>query len=104
MSTNPFSLPALVGKTPLIELKKINPNKNVRLLGKLEGNNPGGSVKDRAAYYMMKNALEAGFINSSSKLIEPTSGNTGIALAMIASYKGLKNRVSHARKFFCGKD
>ncbi len=85
-----FSLSSLIGNTPLIELKRLNPNKNVRLFGKLEGNNPGGSVKDRAAYYMMKNALEAGFINSSSKLIEPTSGNTGIALSMIASYKRLQ--------------
>ncbi|MBP6411569.1 MAG: cysteine synthase CysM [Pseudarcicella sp.] len=73
-----------VGNTPLVELKKINPNPNVTIYGKLEGHNPGGSVKDRAAYGMIKGALERGEINSQSQLIEATSGNTGIALAMIA--------------------
>lgn len=78
------SLLDLVGNTPLVELKKINPNPNVRLFGKLEGNNPGGSVKDRAAYSMIKGALDRGEIRPGMKLIEATSGNTGIALAMIA--------------------
>lgn len=73
-----------IGNTPLVELKRINPNPNVKLLVKLEGNNPGGSVKDRAAYGMIKGALDEGKITSSSRLIEATSGNTGIALAMIA--------------------
>lgn len=78
------SLLDLVGNTPLVELKRINPNPNVRLFGKLEGNNPGGSVKDRAAYSMIKGALDRGEIKPGMKLIEATSGNTGIALAMIA--------------------
>jgi cysteine synthase B len=74
----------LVGNTPLVELNRINPNPKVKLYGKLEGNNPGGSVKDRAAYSMIKGALDRGEINSGTRLIEATSGNTGIALAMIA--------------------
>ncbi|HEV7378263.1 MAG TPA: cysteine synthase CysM [Dyadobacter sp.] len=78
------SLLELVGNTPLVELKSINPNPKVKLYGKLEGNNPGGSVKDRAAYSMIKGALDRGEIKESTKLIEATSGNTGIALAMIA--------------------
>lgn len=75
----------LVGNTPLVELKKLNPNKKVTIYGKLEGNNPGGSVKDRAAYGMIKGALDRGEIKEGITLIEATSGNTGIALAMIAS-------------------
>jgi cysteine synthase B len=78
------SLLDLVGNTPLVELKRINPNPNVRIFGKLEGNNPGGSVKDRAAYSMIKGALDRGEIKPGMKLVEATSGNTGIALAMIA--------------------
>lgn len=74
----------LVGNTPLVELKNIPNNKNVTIYAKLEGDNPGGSVKDRAAYGMIKGALERGDIRPGIKLIEPTSGNTGIALAMIA--------------------
>jgi len=75
----------LVGNTPLVALKKLNPNKNVTIYGKLEGNNPGGSVKDRAAYGMIKGAIDRGEIKEGITLIEATSGNTGIALAMIAS-------------------
>ncbi|WP_159472626.1 cysteine synthase CysM [Dyadobacter sp. 3J3] len=74
----------LVGNTPLVELNRINPNPNVKLYGKLEGNNPGGSVKDRAAYSMIKGAMDRREIKPGTKLIEATSGNTGIALAMIA--------------------
>jgi cysteine synthase B len=79
----------LVGNTPLVELKKITVNKGVTIYGKLEGNNPGGSVKDRAAYGMIKGAIERGEIRDGVKLIEATSGNTGIALAMIASLFGV---------------
>lgn len=75
----------LIGNTPLVEIKKLNTNPNVKIFGKLEGNNPGGSVKDRAAFNMINSALQRGEINPNSKLIEATSGNTGIALAMIAS-------------------
>jgi cysteine synthase B len=80
----------LIGETPMAEIKKLNPNPNVRIFGKLEGNNPGGSVKDRAAKNMIKSALERGDIKSGTKLIEATSGNTGIALAMIACLYGLE--------------
>ena len=75
----------LVGNTPLVELTNVTNNKNVTIFGKLEGNNPGGSVKDRAAYGMIKGAMLRGEIKEGIKLIEATSGNTGIALAMIAS-------------------
>lgn len=74
----------LVGNTPMVELKRINPNSAVKIYGKMEGDNPGGSVKDRAAYGMIKGALERGEVKPGMKLIEATSGNTGIALAMIA--------------------
>jgi S-sulfo-L-cysteine synthase (O-acetyl-L-serine-dependent) len=74
----------LVGKTPLVEIQRLNPNPNVKIFAKLEGNNPGGSVKDRPALNMIKSALERGDIKAGTKLIEATSGNTGIALAMIA--------------------
>lgn len=74
----------LIGNTPLVESTTLIQNKNVKLLLKLEGNNPGGSVKDRAAYNMIKSAIDRGDIKKGDKLIEATSGNTGIALAMIA--------------------
>jgi len=80
----------LVGNTPLVELSRLNPNKRVRIVGKLEGNNPGGSVKDRAALSMIKGAIERGDIKRGTRLIEATSGNTGIALAMIAGMYGLE--------------
>jgi cysteine synthase B len=80
----------LVGNTPLVELSTIPTNKGVKVYGKLEGNNPGGSVKDRAAYGMIKGAIDRGEIKDGIKLIEATSGNTGIALAMIASLFGVE--------------
>lgn len=79
-----YKLVELIGNTPLIETTRLIENKNVKLLLKLEGNNPGGSVKDRAAYNMIASAIERGDIKKGDKLIEATSGNTGIALAMIA--------------------
>lgn len=79
----------LIGNTSLVEIKRLNPNPNVKIFGKLEGNNPGGSVKDRAALNMIKSAMDRGDIKADTKLIEATSGNTGIALAMIASLFGL---------------
>jgi cysteine synthase B len=78
------SLLDFIGKTPLVELKNIVSKPKVKLLAKLEGNNPGGSVKDRAAYFMIKGAMDRGELRPGIKLIEATSGNTGIALAMIA--------------------
>ncbi|MCL4151429.1 UNVERIFIED_CONTAM: hypothetical protein GTU68_024405, partial [Idotea baltica] len=80
----------LIGNTPLINIQHLNPNKSVTIYGKLEGQNPGGSVKDRAAYGMIKGALDRKEIESGDQLIEATSGNTGIALAMIAQSMGLK--------------
>ncbi|WP_373058299.1 cysteine synthase CysM [Zunongwangia sp. H14] len=78
------SILKLIGNTPLVKANTLVKNPGVALYFKLEGQNPGGSVKDRAAYNMIKSALDRGEINSNSKLIEATSGNTGIALAMIA--------------------
>ena len=85
----PHKLQFLVGNTPLVLSSVLNTNPGVQLLFKLEGQNPGGSVKDRAALNMISNALERGEINEETPLIEATSGNTGIALAMIASVYGL---------------
>jgi cysteine synthase B len=79
----------LIGNTPLVELQRIPVNKKVTIYAKLEGQNPGGSVKDRAAYNMIKSALERGDIKPGDKLVEATSGNTGIALAMIAQVMGV---------------
>lgn len=79
----------LIGNTPLVTAKKINPNPNVNLLFKLEGQNPGGSVKDRPALNMIKSGLERGDFDGNTKLIEATSGNTGIGLAMVAGIFGL---------------
>ncbi|WP_035335794.1 cysteine synthase CysM [Dokdonia sp. PRO95] len=79
-----------IGNTPIVKSIALNTNPNVSLYFKLEGDNPGGSVKDRAAYNMIKSALDSGAIDKSTKLIEATSGNTGIALAMIAAIYGLE--------------
>jgi S-sulfo-L-cysteine synthase (O-acetyl-L-serine-dependent) len=78
-----------VGNTPMVELQKMNPNPRVKIYAKLEGNNPGGSVKDRPALNMIKSALERGDINRDTKLIEATSGNTGIAMALMAKLFGI---------------
>ena len=80
----------LIGNTPLAEITKLNPNPNVRLFAKLEGNNPGGSVKDRASLNMIRSAIERGEIKEGTRLVEATSGNTGIALAMIAGLYNLE--------------
>lgn len=74
----------LIGNTPLVKAQTLVDNPKVQLYFKLEGQNPGGSVKDRAAYNMIKSALDRGDITKETKLIEATSGNTGIALAMVA--------------------
>lgn len=78
-----------IGNTPLVEITQCHTNPNVRIFAKLEGNNPAGSVKDRPALNMIRSAMERGDIKKGDKLIEATSGNTGIALAMIASMYGL---------------
>ena len=79
-----------IGDTPLVELTNINTNPDIKIFGKLEGNNPGGSVKDRPAYYMIKKAEESGKLTKDKIILEPTSGNTGIAIAMIGAAKGYK--------------
>lgn len=79
-----------IGNTPLVEIQRLNPNPQVKIFAKLEGNNPGGSVKDRAALNMIRSAIERGEIKKGTKLVEATSGNTGIALAMIAAIYGLE--------------
>lgn len=85
----PNSILDLIGNTPLVMSKVLNSNPNVKLLFKLEGHNPGGSVKDRPAFNMIKSGLDRGDFDQNSKLIEATSGNTGIALAMAAGIYGL---------------
>jgi S-sulfo-L-cysteine synthase (O-acetyl-L-serine-dependent) len=91
---NAPTIEATIGHTPLVRLQRIDHVENARrgnvVLGKLEGNNPGGSVKDRPAYSMIRRAEERGEIKPGDRLIEATSGNTGIALAMIAAMKGYR--------------
>jgi cysteine synthase B len=83
-----FTLFRAIGNTPLVELKNLNGNPMVRILGKIEGGNPGGSVKDRPAYYMIVKAEESGKLTKDKTIVEPTSGNMGIALAMIGAARG----------------
>ena len=80
----------IIGNTPMVELIRMNPNPAVKIFAKLEGNNPGGSVKDRPAYNMIKAALDRGDINRETVLIEATSGNTGIGMALVACLFGLQ--------------
>ena len=89
-----MNLLSAIGRTPLVELNHLNGNSKVRIFGKLEGNNPGGSIKDRPAYYMLKKAEESGKLIRGKVILEPTSGNTGIALAMIGAAKGYKVKLS----------
>jgi len=79
-----------IGNTPLVQLVRMVPASAGKVLVKLEGNNPAGSVKDRPAYYMIKKAEERGDIKPGDRLVEATSGNTGIALAMVAAMKGYR--------------
>ena len=89
-----MSILSAIGNTPLVELTNLNEKRpQVRIFGKLEGCNPGGSVKDRPAYYMIKRAEESGELNKGKTILEPTSGNTGIALAMIGAAKGYRVRL-----------
>lgn len=87
---NFMNILSAIGNTPLIELNNLNENLKIKILGKLEGSNPGGSIKDRPAYYMIKKAEESGELTKKKTIVEPTSGNTGIALAMIGAAKGYK--------------
>lgn len=90
MNFRPSPLWQSIGKTPLVELTRLNPHPGVRILAKLEGNNPGGSVKDRPAWWMIREAESSGNLTTNKIILEPTSGNTGIALAMIGAAKGYR--------------
>ncbi len=85
-----------IGNTPLVDIRNLwNPDtQGVRILAKLEGSNPGGSVKDRPAYYMIKAAIESGELTKDKTILEPTSGNTGIGMAMIAAALGYKIKLT----------
>jgi len=86
-----MSILSAIGNTPLVEINKLNKKKSkVRIFGKYEGANPGGSIKDRPAYWMIKKAEETGQLTKDKIILEPTSGNTGIALAMIGAAKGYR--------------
>jgi len=83
-----------IGRTPLVEIRRLNPNPRVRLLAKLEGSNPGGSVKDRIAARMVDAALERGELTDGRTILEATSGNTGIGLAMVGAARGLSVKLT----------
>lgn len=89
-----MSILSAIGNTPVVELRQLNGNPKVRILAKLEGNNPGGSVKDRAASYMIRKAEESGRLTRDKIILEPTSGNTGIAIAMIGACKGYRVKLT----------
>lgn len=88
-----LDLTAAIGKTPIVELSRLAPHAGVRLLAKLEGANPSGSVKDRVAWAMLRTAIEAGELPRGRTILEPSSGNTGISLAMIAARLGNPVRI-----------
>ena len=79
-----------IGNTPLVEINRLNPNSKVKILAKIESANPGGSIKDRTALSMIEGAEKRGELTSDKIILEATSGNTGIGLAMIAAAKGYK--------------
>ena len=85
---------ATIGNTPLVELPRVRPRGGARILAKVEGGNPGGSVKDRPALYMIQSAERDGLLTSAKTILEPTSGNTGIGLAMIGACKGYRVKLT----------
>jgi len=89
-----MSILSSIGNTPLVELKNLNGHKEVKIFAKLEGSNPGGSVKDRTALYMITKAEQSSELTKDKTILEPTSGNTGIALAMIGAAKGYKVKLT----------
>ena len=93
MQKNNANVLGVIGNTPIVELANLDGKTGVRIFGKLEGSNPGGSVKDRPAYYMIKSAEESGELTKDKTIVEPTSGNMGIAMAMIGAAKGYKVRL-----------
>ena len=88
--TGAMNLRDIIGSTPLVELRALSPNPRVRILAKPEGGNPGGSVKDRPALYMISNAQARGELSREKTVLEPTSGNTGIAIAMLGAAWGYR--------------
>jgi len=90
----------LIGNTPLVEINKLNPNPNVKIYAKLEGFNPTGSIKDRIALKMIEQAEFEGALTKGKTIIEPTSGNTGIALAMIGCIKGYEVEIVMSEAVF----
>jgi cysteine synthase B len=91
-----MSIVTAIGNTPLVELKNMwdSTSTGVRVMAKLEGANPGGSVKDRPAYYMLKKAIESGELTKNKTILEPTSGNTGIGMAMLAASLGFRIKLT----------
>jgi cysteine synthase len=87
------SIADLIGSTPVVDISKLSPNRRVRILAKLEGQNPGGSVKDRAARWMLDEAEKDGSLTPGQVILESSSGNTGIALAMLAKMRGYPFKV-----------
>lgn len=87
-SVNSKTILQLIGNTPLVQVKRLNPNPTVEMYVKLEKNNPGGSIKDRVALYMIEQAEKAGLLSGGKTVIEPTSGNTGIGIALVCRAKG----------------
>ena len=83
----------LIGNTPIVDISALSPNPRVRILAKLEGQNPGGSIKDRIAWKMVQEAEADGTLTAGRTIIEPSSGNTGIALAMIARTRGYRIKI-----------
>ena len=84
---------ALIGNTPIVDVSVLSPNPRVRILAKLEGQNPGGSVKDRIALAMIEEAEHDGRLTPGSTLLEPSSGNTGIGMALVCSHKGYRLKI-----------
>ena len=83
-----------IGNTPMVELHRVKPHKGARILAKLEGSNPGGSVKDRPALWMIEQAEKDGLLTPGKVILEPTSGNTGIGLAMVGAHKGYRVKLT----------
>src|SRR5882757_1990626 len=81
---------ASLGNTPMVGLPRLSPSENVRLWAKLEDRNPTGSIKDRAAFFMVEQAEKEGVLQPGCTILEPTSGNTGISLAMVARLRGYR--------------
>lgn len=92
--SGPANLLRFIGNTPMVELQRITPHKGARILAKLEGSNPGGSVKDRPALWMIEKAEQEGQLTSGKVILEPTSGNTGIGLAMVGASKGYRVKLT----------